>query len=264
MKKGALLLFFISVSNAVISQQKIITQGYLLYNVKYIAENTLDLPPPPPPPPPSGIVMPQQETALVSFEDDGIDLNISFDPYNLKIVEVTRGRTTFLINRQNKNIIRLNEGFGFKNGTIATAEDAAAVERYMDSLYGKKKQPVIIPKIEYTDEQQVINGFTCKKALLISEIKNAGTDTATVWYFPDYKLADSFIYCANEMKYKEKLAILNSINGLPVKIEMYVTPKMKLEMELKKIDIAKNVSEKEFLVPKGFELKSLKENYGLQ
>jgi len=263
MKRSTLLLFLISVSNAVISQQKIITQGYLMYNVKYITENTLDLPPPPPPPP-SGIVIPQQESTLVSFEDEGIDLNISFNPSYLKIVEVIRGRTTFLINRQNSSVTRLNEGFGFKNGTIATKEDAAAVEKYLDSLYGKKKEPVITPKIEYSDEQQIINGFNCKKILLITEFLNAKADTVTVWYFPDYKLADSFIYCANEMKYKEKLSLLNSINGLPVKVDMFVTKKMKLVLELKKIDIAKNVSEKEFLVPKGFELKSIKDHYGIK
>ena len=235
-----------------------------MYNVKYIVENTLDLPPPPPPPPPSGIVMPQQENVSVSFEDDGIDLNISFNPSFEKIVEVTRGRTTFLINRQNNNIIWLDEGFGFKNGTIATAEDAAAVERYMDSLYAKKRQPVILPKIEYKDEQQVINGFACKKALLIYEIQDAKADTATVWYFPDYKLADSFTYCANEMKYKEKLATLNRIDGIPVKVIMFVTKKMQVELELKKIDVSKPVSEKEFMVPKDFELKSIKDFYGIK
>lgn len=262
MKKYCLLLLYIINSLLVFSQQKTITEGFLQYKIKYLAESDLDMPPPPPPPPP-GMDMPI-ESAPGPSAQEGYDISVWFNPNFEKAVNTIYGRSTYLFNTKTKATISLKEISGYKSGTIATPEDEKIADNYFDSLYGRIKE--VISKetvVKYFDTIKNISGFNCKKALLITEMQNAKIDTTTVWYYPNFKLNDSFIFYTDKPEHKSKLSNLYLVNGLPISVSLNLTPKTKLEIELIKIDTGKKISDKEFLVPKDFELKTIKEINGL-
>jgi hypothetical protein len=265
MKKYCLLIVSTAFSVIVFSQQKTISQGYLELKVKYLAESDLDMPPPPPPPPPlaPGMDMPAENNTGPSAQD-GYDIYIWFNPGFEKVVNTIYGRSTYLFNTKNKTTISLKEISGNKYGTIATPEDEEFVNNYLDSLYGRKKEIVPhAPVVKYFDSTKAISGYNCKKALLITEIENTKNDTVTVWYYPDLKLSNNFIFYTDKPEYKNKLSKLHLINGLPLSASFNLTQKTKLEIQLVKIDTDKKISDKEFLVSKDFELKTFKEVNGL-
>lgn len=267
MTKTALLLCAYSFTLHSHAQQKTVPQGYLEIKVKYRAPSIYDIPPPPPPPPPGmGIEMPPPaaETAIEITADDGKPIYVWFNKDFEKVVISPIGKTTILLNHQTKTTITLTESFGMKSATIATPEDEEKVNRYLDSLEGKKQEAVILPKVVYTEEQKTVTGYFCKKAFLLSEIPGKKTDTAVVWYCPDYKLPENFVFVSDQPKYNSRLAPLKLINGLPLLAALHVTPKTEITWEIVKIDTETTIAAKEFTVPKKIQLSPITKIYGIR
>jgi hypothetical protein len=261
-KLTAFLLLFICSSTAT-AQQKLITQGYLEYNVKYSSASVFDMPPPPPPPPP----VPGASTDSVfqyRSAEDGINIKFWFKSGKERVVNDQYGRTTFLFNTAKDSIITLREINGTRTGTVATGKEQEDMNRYMDSLMAVKPELVNLRNTWEANESRNILGLECKKIIMISENQYAKADTTIVWYYPGYKLPNDFIFITENLKYRTKLKLLNEVPGLPVKIEISVSPKINAVIELKKISIEKQIADKEFIVPKDFILKPLKEQHGMQ
>ena len=264
MKSSLVLAAFFFFFYTAKSQQLIPTHGYMEINIKYTGKSQLDLPPPPPPPPPTfGNNSPQTEGNTPTFEDEGFRIKVWFDTVFEKVENTLYGRTTFLFNSLNQSTITLQENFGHKKGYIATKEDQEIVEKYFDSLMNKKTEATPVTRVEYINESRIVNGFQCKKAFLLTERGNVIIDTAIIWYSPDYKLPNNFNFSTDKLEHKSRLAALKILNGLPIKVDISYTSKMRIELEVIKVDFKKVVSSKEFSIPKDFILSSIKEKYGL-
>ena len=257
----SILLFF---CYTVKSQQLILTHGYLEINVKYIGKSESDVPPPPPPPPP-GLEnnSPQTEAYPSTFENEGVRIKIWFDTVFEKVENNVYGRSTFLFNSVNQSTTTLHEISGLKIGFTASKEEQEIVRNYLDSLMNKKTEVAPSTRVEYINESKIVNGFNCKKAFLITEKENIIIDTAIIWYSPDYKLPVNFYFSTDNLDHKARLACLKIINGFPIKVDISYTPKMRIELEVKKTDFKKVIAAKEFSISTGFILKSIKEKYGL-
>lgn len=256
-------LFFLSCT--IKAQQRNPSQGYLEINVKYIGKSELDVPPPPPPPPPSPSFQgeaPQTEVYISPTAYEGNKINIWFDSVYEKVENYVYGRSTILFNSVNQTTITLQETSGIKEGYIASKEDEAFINKYMNSLMNRKPATEPLTRVEYINESRQINGFNCKKAFLVTENENAIKDTAIIWYCPDYKLPGHFSFSTDKPEHKQRLKCLQKINGLPIEAEINYSPKMKIKLEVKKADFRKAIAPKEFRVPPGFVLKSIREKYG--
>lgn len=267
MNKTVLILYLCINAVDSFAQQKILPQGYLEIKVKYRAPSMYDMPPPPPPPPPGmGIDMPPPaaETGSGIIPDDGKKISVWFNTDFEKIVYIPMGKTTLFLNHNTKTTVTLVESFGMKSATIATPEGKEKVTRYLDSLEGKKEGLHVLPKVVYTEEQKTITGYSCKKAFLITEITGKKTDTAVVWYCPDYKLPESFVFASDFSRHDAKMALLKLVNGLPLLASLHVTPKVEITWEIVKINTEKAIPSKEFDIPKNIQLKPITEIYGIK
>ena len=176
--------------------------------------------------------------------------------------------TTTIRDNDKKVTTTLMQMNGSTTGFYATDEDQEKMRKQMDSLMqsrrenGQVAESIVTPTIDivYIDESKKIAGMQCKKAILITTRKNK-TDSNMVWYCPDFKVqgVTSTGGIAGFGGKATQVAGLEKLNGFPMQYETMMNRGRKMIVEVTKIDIEKEVKDKEFDIPKDVELKAMKD-----
>jgi len=189
------------------------------------------------------------------------------------------GKSTIFRDNEKKLTTTIIEMMGNKSGFVATDEEQVAMQKQRDSMMAERRkrdtssnarreervkvEPTT--EISYTKESKKIAGFNCTKAYLITSRFLGIKDTSVIWVAPDFKLNN--VLQVGGMSAMPGMGSMmgGTLNGLE-KVEGFVMGyemKMRrgrvMEVYVTKIDLEKAVDNKEFELPKGIEIKPLKE-----
>ncbi|CAN5156864.1 hypothetical protein BH09BAC2_BH09BAC2_24110 [soil metagenome] len=173
------------------------------------------------------------------------------------------GKSTIIINKAEKKTTTLIEMMGNKTGFVSTEEDEIQQRKRMDSMMGARRNSVTNISIDYFDDTKKIAGYECKKALIKTSHQNGKTDSMFVWFTPEIKMAEGYSFRSGGMMGGGgNMSGFDKLNGFPMKYEMKMRRGMIMSMEVTKIDTEKNISDNEFDIPKGFDIKPMSEMRG--
>lgn len=192
------------------------------------------------------------------------------------VIKTDMGRSTIIRNNASKLTTTLLEIMGNKTGFYATDEEQAGMRKSMDSMMKARTKdstagnrlpqetPVVI---SHTEESKKIAGYICKKAFLVSTRLLGLKDTAVVWYTSDFKINNltstggGFSMGIMGMGSSNAGSIngLSLIEGFVLRYETKMRRGRTMTVEVTKADITKEIADKEFDIPKDFDLKPMKE-----
>lgn len=187
------------------------------------------------------------------------------------------GRTTIIRDNQKKLTTTLFEIMGTRNGFYATDEEMESGRKSMDSMMRagaandtsrKVVRPAEPPKINIsvTDETKKIAGYTCKKAYIITTRILGIKDTSVAWFTPDVKINNvsstgggmtSIMSMGSPTS--NPMAGLEQIDGFVMRFETKMRRNRIMNVEVTKLEIEKDVADKEFNIPKDFDVKPMSE-----
>lgn len=188
------------------------------------------------------------------------------------------GNTTVIIDKKNKKTTTLTEAMGRKTGFYSTAEDEAAIRQRMDSMRQERGQPANSQsgetEIINSNETKKIAGYTCKKAILKTSTRQGTTNEAIVWYTSDFKMAPGYPVAGNTggggfgrgMRGQRGASLgitgLDKIDGFVMGYEVKRPNGFEMNMQVTKIELDPVIEDKVFDIPKGYDIKPLKEMQG--
>lgn len=191
------------------------------------------------------------------------------------------GNTTVIIDKKNKKTTTLTEAMGRKTGFYTTAEDEAAMRQRMDSMRQERGQAANSQfgmgetEVINSNETKKIAGYTCKKAILKTQTRQGGTTSeAIVWYTPDFKMAPGYPAGGNPagggfgrgMRGQRGAGFgmvgLDKIDGFVMGYEVKRPNGFEMNMQVTKIELDPVIEDKVFEIPKGYDIKPLKEMQG--
>ena len=252
-------------TTVVFAQQKTISQATITTKTTIVSLEEDDYTVAPPPPSAEGA-----EVRIMRFGGDGETKSITQIKNNLvkSVINNEMNITTTIRDNDKKITTTLMQMNGSTTGFYATDEDQEKMRKQMDSLMqsrrenGQVAESIVTPTtdIVYIDESKKIAGMQCKKAILITTRKNK-TDSNMVWYCPDFKVqgVTSTGGIAGFGGKATQVAGLEKLNGFPMQYETMMNRGRKMIVEVTKIDIEKEVKDKEFDIPKDVELKAMKD-----
>jgi GLPGLI family protein len=251
--KKVLFFSFLFISVITVAQPKIINQAVI------IAKTTITLPE-------DASNMGDGNQGFMGLSSgDEIKITTWFKNDMIKIVsDGGMGKTTIVMDKKNKKTTTLMEMMGKKTGFYSTEEDEAEMRKRTDSMMKTRRNGIKSVYIEYLDENKKISGYACKKALIKTSRENGRIDSMYVWYTPDIKMAEGYVFRGGMMMGPggggaSSMSGFDKLNGFPIQYEMKMRRGMTFTIEVTKIDTEKVIEDKEFDIPKGFELKSVKE-----
>lgn len=184
---------------------------------------------------------------------------------NIVIQDRKAGRTTTLM-----------EMMGRKMGFYSDEAQEKEMQRRMDSLRSLKADSLKAlgfnvtnnqPEIIYTDESKKIAGYECKKAVIKTPARgNQPASEMAVWYNTEIKMAEGFTLGGGgggPMRMMGGgLSSLEKLKGMPMEYEMTRGNGFKMHVVVQKIDLAANIEDKLFEIPKGYDIKPMSEMMG--
>lgn len=216
------------------------------------------------------------EARIMRFGGDGETKTTTWLKNDLvkTYTESEMGRTTVIRDNAKKITTTIMEMMGRKSGFYATDEDQAEIRKRMDSMMESRGRPTVgggsnsnaVYSVVYLDDSKKIAGFACKKALLIATRSNR-SDTTIVWYCPDFTLqhipstggsAGGF----GGFNITSGNGGMELIKGFPMKYERKMASGRQMTVEITKMVIDKDVSDKDFEIPKDIEVKPMKDMQG--
>jgi Domain of unknown function (DUF4412) len=187
------------------------------------------------------------------------------------------GNNMVIIDHKQKKTTTLIEAMGRKTGFYSTEEDDAAMRARMDSARNARRDslqkaglPIGEPRkpvIEYIDETKKIAGYTCKKAIVKTRDQRGETNATTVWYCPDFKIAQSMPSGGGGGMMGRGMMMmgmngLDQLEGYPMEIQMERSNGMKVHTVVTSVKLDAGIEDKVFEIPKGYDLKPLKDMQG--
>lgn len=185
------------------------------------------------------------------------------------------GRTTTIRDNKTKLTTTLLEIMGNKTGFYATDEEQEQAKKSMDSMMSARPRdssarqaprPAGTSTVDFveTNETKKIAGYLCKKAYLITTRLMILKDTAIVWYNPDFKVpnftpAGAAGAIASFMNPSTTSNGMEKVDGFIMGYETKMRRNRTMIMEVTKVDFTKEVADKEFNIPKDFDVKPMKE-----
>ena len=226
----------------------------------------------PPPPPPGGAD--GAEVRTMRFGGDGETKTTTYFKNGMikTVMNTEMGNTITIRDIKNKKTTTLMEMMGNKTGFYTTDEEQEAMRKRMDSMMQSRQgdqapMPPSTPatyEISYREDTKKIAGVQCKKAIIYSN-RNNKKDSATVWYNPEFKI-DGLSYTGGSMGGPMGGGFrgngpggFSQLAGFPMAYEMNMRRGRKMVVEVTKIDIIKEIDDKEFDIPKGYEIKPMKD-----
>ena len=164
------------------------------------------------------------------------------------------------------------EIMGNKQGFYSSDNDQAEMVKKMDSMMKERAKTDTNMKprtrsvnftstVDYLNETKKIAGYNCKKALIITD-KLISKDTLSVWYTPEVKFLNLSSTGGTSGFANIGVTSNNSfdkINGFVMMYEKDMPRGRKMEVKVTKIEVDKEIADKEFEIPKDVEIKSMKE-----
>jgi GLPGLI family protein len=215
-----------------------------------------------------------EEIRIMRFGGDGETKSVTTLKGDMikTFTETEMGRTTVLRDNTKKITTTLMEIMGNKTGFYATDDEQEQMRKKMDSMMQSRRQgndnntrpaAPTSTEISYAGETKKIGGLVCKKAFVIVTRKNGNKDSSTVWYCPDFKLqglpSSGGLSGFGGFGRTATLNGLSDLAGFPMQYEMQMPRGRKMTVEVTKITTDKEVTDKEFEVPKDFVLKPMKD-----
>ena len=170
------------------------------------------------------------------------------------------------------------EMMGNKMGFYATDDEQADMQKRRDSMMAErrkkdttqKQSPQVdrskfITEIEYTNEITKIAGYDCKKAYLVTTRILGVKDSSVFWYTTAIKFNNLFSTggFSNMPGMMGNMAPtlngLEKLDGFVMRYEMNMRRGRRMEVEVTKIELDKEISDKEFELPKDVEMKPMKD-----
>jgi hypothetical protein len=199
------------------------------------------------------------------------------------VIKTDMGRSTIIRDNAAKKTTTLIEMMGNKTGFYVTDSEQVEMKKRMDSMMRSRSKdtsansatrrvqttaPAPV-EISTTDETKKIAGYTCKKVYLISTRFLGIKDSATVWYTPDIKINNLSSTGGSGMSMGMMamggnsgggtLSGLEKIDGFVMRYETKMRRNRTMVVEVTKVDLTKEISDKDFELPKDFEVKTMKE-----
>lgn len=194
------------------------------------------------------------------------------------------GNNITIIDKKNKTTTTLIEAMGRKTGyTVSDAEQEEVQKRMqarMDSLRqtrGNNQPPGgqdnFTPgssEIVETNDTKKIADQVCKKVIIKTKSRQGETSETIVWYTPDFKMAEGFPVTGSSMGGGRgfagrgrggffNTADLEKIKGFVMGYELARPNGFSMKMEVTKIQLNTDIADKQFEVPKGYEMKTAQE-----
>lgn len=215
------------------------------------------------------------EVRVMRFMGDGETTSSTFLKGDLikTVSKSEMGNTITIRDNAKKTTTTLMEMMGRKTGIVATDEDQEAMRKRMDSMMQSRNPDQANPTsgntpnavIHYTEETKKIAGLNCKKAFLVVTRNNGNTDSSAIWYCPDFKLQGITSTGGVQggpfggLMRNSGLSALSQLEGFPMQYEMNMRRGRKMTVEVTKVDFEKEVKDKEFEIPSGYEMQSAKD-----
>ncbi len=190
------------------------------------------------------------------------------------VMKSDMGRTTIIRNNANKMTTTLLEMMGNKTGFFITDDEQVKLRLEMDSMMKARTkdsssarvmrpaEPVPV-EVVYTNETKKIAGYACKKAYLVSTRILGIKDSSVVWFTPDFKVNNVTSTGGSfSMGMGGTPAVSNGfdkIDGFVMGYETKMRRGRTMVVQVTKVDMEKEVADKEFEVPKDFDVKPMKE-----
>lgn len=198
------------------------------------------------------------------------------------IMKSEMGRTTSYRDNKEKRTTMVMEIMGNKMGFTSTDEEMADMQRKRDSMMAERRKADSAngqPRREMffdrsnmptdfvkTTETKKIAGYVCTKGYLITQRLMGGSDTTVVWYTPEFTIENfsSLGSIASNMPGPARNMIpslngIDKIDGFALRYEMKIRGNRRVEVDVTKIDIEKNIDDKEFKIPTDIEIKPMRE-----
>ncbi|RYY50283.1 MAG: hypothetical protein EOO06_04420 [Chitinophagaceae bacterium] len=268
--KRLLLIVAVSYGGAAVAQPKLITQATITTTTNIIAPEEEDV----------SSIQGQGGDGRMNFRNfgDGETKSVTYLKNDLvkTVMKSDMGRSTIIRDNDKKITTTLIEMMGNKTGFYSTDQDAADMRKRMDSMMqatrngadtGRRRNArpadAAAPEIVYTEEAKKIAGYNCKKAYIIHTRLLGNKDSAAIWYTSDFKLKNiastgglsgfsSLMGNSNSNPYEK-------IDGFVMAYESKMPRGRLMQVEVTKVDLAKEIADKEFDIPKDFDVKPMKE-----
>ncbi|MBC7934469.1 MAG: hypothetical protein H7Y86_03790 [Rhizobacter sp.] len=271
--KKILLLTAVIYSGNLMAQPKLVSQATINTTTTVIAPDEEDV----------SNIQPQGEgQGRMNFRNfaDGETKSTTYLKNDMvkTVMKSDMGRSTTIRDNAKKLTTTLMEMMGNKTGFVATDEEQAAMRKRVDSMMQATRtsadttggttrraaRPAEVPaEIVYTDETKKIAGLNCKKAYIVSTRFMGLKDSSVVWYTPEIKLQNisstgGFSAFGN-FGGSSSTSALGKLDGFVMRQESKMGRGRSMVIEVTKIDTEKEVADKEFDIPKDFEIKPMKE-----
>lgn len=170
------------------------------------------------------------------------------------------------------------EMMGNKMGFYVTDDEQVEMQKRRDSMMAERRKKDTTQKqapqvdrskftteIAYTNETKKIAGYDCKKAYLVTTKILGVKDSSIFWYTPAIKFNNLFSTggFSNMPGMMGNMAPtlngLEMLDGFVMRYEMNMRRGRRMEVEVTKIDLDKDLTDKEFELPKDVEMKPMKE-----
>lgn len=265
--KKYILLPFLFLAFTTFAQQKIVTQAIVNTTTNIIAPEEDDLQNPGGGP--GGMnfrnIMDGETKSITYLKNDMVKTVLKSDI----------GRSTILRNNSTKMTTTLLEIMGNKTGFYVSDSEQTDLRKKADSMMQsrqKKDSSISMPTDKEPATTELVDiggtkkiaGYNCKKALLITTKFPVIKDTITVWYTNEIKL-QNITSTGGLSGFGNMGAVsgLDKIDGFVMRYEMNMRRNRKMEVEVTKIDTTKEIADKEFDIPKDFEVKPMKDMRGM-
>lgn len=180
-------------------------------------------------------------------------------------------KSTVIRNNATKLTTTLMEIMGTKQGFYVSDSEQTELRKKADSMMQSRRRSdssaapssaKVEPSYEIVDagETKKIAGYPCKKVWLITTRILGLKDTVLVWYSPEIKMQNiSSTGGLSALGNMGSVGGLDKIDGFVMRYEMSMRRNRKMEVEVTKIDTNKEIADKEFDIPKDFDIKPMKE-----
>lgn len=177
-------------------------------------------------------------------------------------------RSTTIRDNDKKLTTTLMEMMGKKMGFYMTDEDQKEMGKKMDSMMRERNKDSVQKKpqtdnkinVEYNPkETKKIAGYVCQKAYIISTNFLGQKDTVAVWFTPEFKITNTPSTGGTSGFGRVGNKGFDQVNGFIMAYTTKMGRGRTMDVEVTKVDLIKDIENKEFDIPKDFDLKPMSE-----
>lgn len=207
---------------------------------------------------------------------DGETKSITYykDSMSKTVIKNEMMNSNIIRNNNSKVTTMLMEMMGSKLGFYSNDNEVSQMaQKRLDTMQAGPRKDSILRKMEndkkrkstivYTEETKKIAGYDCKKAYLVTTNFLGQKDSSMIWYTPEIKLPG----LANTMASMGfgrpsgggNVTNFDDVNGFVMAYTQRLGATRRMEVEVSKIELDKEIKVKEFDIPKDYDVKPMSE-----